>query len=131
MAGNKTKNPQQHFLPDNDKDALIRKMVQLSFFNLFLLACVGVLLRAFPFVELPFAYRHLLHTHSHFAFGGWVMPVLLAAILRTFPEIREAVSYIQWRTAAALLIVAAYGMLFSFPFQGYGPVSIIFSTLSV
>jgi hypothetical protein len=35
----------------------------------------------------------------------------------------------NWLLSANL--ITAYGMLLSFPFQGYGPISITFSTLSI
>jgi len=107
-------------------------LVQSSFFNLFIVAAAGALLRAYPFLhDLPFTYKNLLHGHSHFAFGGWVMPILLALIMRLFPELVRKAPYAQWRNVTLLTLVSAYGMLASFPVQGYGVVSIIFSTLSV
>src|SRR5687768_4538604 len=80
------------------RELLARRLVQFAFFNLFIVACLGVLLRAMPLVDLvPFEYKNLLHGHSHFAFGGWVMPVLLALLLYYFPDIGERVPYKHWR----------------------------------
>jgi hypothetical protein len=111
---------------------LQQRLILWSLFNLFIVACLGVVLRSFPFLNsFPLEYKNLLHGHSHFAFGGWVMPVLLALILKYFPAIALLINYKHWRNIAALFIVSAYGMLFSFPFQGYKAVSISFSTLSV
>ena len=108
------------------------RLVQLSFFNLLLVALLGVLLRSFPFLQsFPLSYKNVLHGHSHFAFGGWIMPVLFALVLRFFPECTQKVSYQHWRNIAVLLLFSAYGMLLSFPIQGYKAVSIFFSTLSV
>jgi hypothetical protein len=111
---------------------LQQRLLVASFFNLFLVSLLGILLRAFPLIQaFPFEYKNVLHGHSHFAFGGWVMPVLLVLLLRLFPEIAQKVAYRHWRNVAVLLLSSAYGMLFSFPVQGYGAVSIVFSTLSV
>jgi hypothetical protein len=111
---------------------LQKNLVLFSFVNLFIVACLGVVLRSFPFVDsFPFQYKNLLHGHSHFAFGGWVMPILMALILKYFPAIALLVKYKHWRNIAALFLVSAYGMLLSFPVQGYKAVSITFSTLSI
>jgi hypothetical protein len=111
---------------------LQRALLRISFFNLFLVAVLGLLLRAYPLLNhVPLNYAFLLHGHSHFAFGGWIMPALIAMILYVFPEWRQKIRYHHWRNIVAGTLIAAYGMLLSFPVQGYGPVSISFSTLSV
>ena len=106
-------------------------LIRASLFNLFIVACLGLTLRSAPLIQFPFSYTYLLHGHSHFAFGGWVMPALLWSIMRLFPEITDSISIKHWRNITALLLFSAYGMLLSFPVQGYGPVSICFSTLSI
>ncbi|RYY65789.1 MAG: hypothetical protein EOO12_06040, partial [Chitinophagaceae bacterium] len=99
---------------------------------LLLVALLGLLLRATPFLPaLPFSYHNLLHAHSHFAFGGWVHPVLLALLLRAFPELRTRIRTGHWIALALLLPLSALGMLLTFPVQGYGSASIAFSTLSL
>ena len=107
-------------------------LLWISVFNFFVLALVGLLLRAYPIFQLSFlSYKYLLHAHSHFAFGGWITPVLMFLILKFFPELQTASAYRHWRNSIVLMLTGAYGMLLSFPFQGYGAVSIIFSTLSI
>lgn len=59
------------------------------------------------------------------------MPVLTALIAANFPEIAKKIEYRHWRNIFILLLGSAYGMLASFPFQGYGAISIIFSTISI
>ena len=119
-------------VPFTGLQVLQNRLVQFSFFNLLLVALLGVLLRAFPFLEgFPLSYKNVLHGHSHFAFGGWLMPMLLALQLHYFPEITQRVAHQHWRNIAILLLASAYGMLVSFPVQGYRLVSIVFSTLSV
>jgi hypothetical protein len=113
-------------------ERLQQRLLLFSFINLFLTSCLGVLLRAFPYLSsFPLSFKNVLHGHSHFAFGGWIMPVLLALILKSFPDLRNAVAYRHWRNIAVLMLIAAYGMLISFPLQGYKAVSISFSTLSL
>jgi hypothetical protein len=109
--------------------ALQRILIIMSCFNLFILALIGLTLRAYPFFSFPFQYRNLLHAHSHFAFGGWVMPVLAWLITKNFPSSAN-IKFVHWRNIVFLILFSAYGMLGSFPFQGYAPTSIFFSTLS-
>ena len=59
------------------------------------------------------------------------MPMLLWLILQYFPVLAQKVAVHHWRNISVLLFLSAYGMLASFPFQGYGAVSITFSTISV
>jgi hypothetical protein len=112
--------------------SLYNILVRFSFFNLLVVSLLGLLLRSFPFLSgFALEYKNVLHGHSHFAFGGWIMPVLLALFLRSFPEIAERVDYRHWRNITVLILASAYGMLFSFPVQGYKALSIFFSTSSV
>ncbi len=112
--------------------SLYNTLTSFSFFNLLLVALIGLLMRSFPFLSsFPLEYKNILHGHSHFAFGGWIMLVLLALFLRSFPQIAEKVRYRHWRNIAFLMLASAYGMLLSFPVQGYKAVSIFFSTASI
>lgn len=111
---------------------LQKRLLGVCLFNLLLLALAGLLLRAYPLFSIDiFSYKNVLHAHSHFAFGGWVMPALFLLILRFFPELATAAAYPHWKRVIILTIVSAYGMLLSFPAQGYTAISIIFSTLSI
>lgn len=113
-------------------DALEKTLLISSFFNLFVTSCLGVFLRSYPFIDgLPLEYKNLQHGHSHFAFGGWIMPALIVLLLKKFPELRTGIAYKHWKNISLLLLFSAYGMLLTFPFQGYKPLSIFFSTLSV
>lgn len=111
---------------------LQQQLLWFAFFNLLLVSLVGLFLRSYPlFPALPLAYKNVLHGHSHFAFGGWLMPALLALFLKACPHLVSQVAYRHWRNIVVLLLVSAYGMLAAFPFQGYKAVSISFSTLSI
>lgn len=111
---------------------LQKRLLHTCMLNFVLLAFMGLLLRAYPVFSIPFfSYKNLLHAHSHFAFGGWVVPALLFLLLRFFPVVRTPASYPHWRNSIVLLLFSAYGMLLSFPVQGYGVISIFFSTLSI
>ncbi|WP_276498986.1 hypothetical protein [Pontibacter litorisediminis] len=99
--------------------------------SLLVIALLGLLLR-WMFVA-PVAglnYKHLLHAHSHTALLGWLYPALFIALLHAYlpPEVRDRKVYFWqfWLAQAAVL-----GMLLSFPVQGYGAVSISFSTAHI
>lgn len=113
-------------------EKLQRILIRSALLNLFLVALMGALLRSFPFISsFPLEYKNILHGHSHVAFGGWVMPALLGLLLKNFPLVQQKVAYRHWRNITFLLLASAYGMLIAFPIQGYEPVSIFFSTLSI
>lgn len=99
--------------------------VALGYFAL--AAILGALLRALTLYPVPgLDAGHLLHTHSHIAFLGWVFNACFVLGRTAFPSPRSGK---QWWCLWILLQVGVVGMLFSYPIQGYGPVSIAFSTL--
>ncbi len=90
-------------------------------------AALGLVLRWQVFVAWPpLPYGNLLHAHSHVAFLGWVFNAFFVVALRHFlpPAAGPGLVRLWWVLQAAVV-----GMLVSFPWQGYGPVSIAFSTL--
>lgn len=107
-----------------------QKWSRLALLNFVLLAFVGVLLRYKILYPLPLVdHKHLLHAHSHFAFAGWVTLALficIISVLNVTPQQQQ-----QFNRILQLQQVSSYGMLLSFPFMGYAPVSIAFSTLSI
>jgi len=111
--------------------ALERLLLRTALAGLPGVALLGVLMRFIPLVDgFPLQLKHVMHAHSHFAFGGWVAPILLWMLLRAFPVLYG--SYFRhWRAAAWITMISACGMLLSFPFGGYGLISIFFSTLSM
>ncbi len=111
---------------------LQKMLLHLCLVNFLILALVGLWLRAYPLFSIGiFTYKNVLHAHSHFAFGGWIMPALFLLILKYFPESSTLSAFRHWKRIVYMTIGSAYGMLFSFPFQGYGLISVFFSTLSI
>ena len=100
-------------------------------FGFFLLAvCLGLVMRSFHVVEIPyFEYRNILHTHSHLALLGWGHLMIVGGMV--FGLVKEKDQLKDYRLLFLGTVIALLGMLFSFPFQGYGAVSISFSTLHV
>ena len=104
---------------------------RIAVFNLMLVAFIGVVLRYKIAYALPFVHqKHLLHAHSHFAFTGWVTQILMVLLVsRLYTGQQHPLK--KYAPVLYANLIAAYGMLFTFPFQGYGLYSISFSTLSI
>jgi len=108
------------------------KWLQFSLFNLVLVALLGAILRYKIAFYLPFVdQQHLLHGHSHFAFAGWITQALMALLTGYLSEKTSKNYFPKYRWIFYFNAITAYGMLISFPIQGYGAVSIFFSTMSV
>lgn len=110
----------------------MRLWLKLSFINLLIVSLLGVVLRykiayALPFVDQKF----LLHAHSHFAFTGWITQTLMVLMVQNLVTRGIPNAFKQYNALLILNTISAFGMLLSFPFQGYGAVSISFSTLSI
>mgnify|MGYP001159266729 CR=1 FL=1 len=104
--------------------------IKAGIINLTIVALVGALMRYKIGFEFPFfSQKNLLHAHSHYAFSGWVTHILYTLmVLFLRNHIKNQTVY--FRLLLANLLCAA-GMLISFTLQGYGAVSITFSTLSI
>ncbi len=96
----------------------------------FLAVCLGLVMRSFHVIEIPyFEYRNILHTHSHLALLGWGHLMLVGGMV--FGLVKEKDQLKDYKLLFLGTVISLLGMLFSFPFQGYGAVSISFSTLHV
>lgn len=106
-----------------------RNKLLFSFTFLLVAALAGVLLRLqFMHPIGMIKYKYLLHTHSHIALLGWVFNALFLGLTHSFlsesPDLKKS-----YHRLFILFQVTYIGMLASFPVQGYGVVSIFFSTL--
>lgn len=112
---------------------MLKKWLQISFLNLAIVALLGVVMRYKILYPLPFVdQKKFLHAHSHFAFSGWVTLALMSLLIsRLGNDSNEKAIFRKYRPLLIANLLTAYGMLFSFPFEGYGLISIIFSTLSI
>ncbi len=108
------------------------KYINFSLFNLVVVALYGVLMRykigfEFPFLDQKF----LQHAHSHFAFSGWISHTLMLLMIYVLNGTGQNISLKKYKIILNANLICAYGMLVSFTFMGYEPVSITFSTLSL
>lgn len=110
----------------------LSKWLQISLFNLMLVALIGVILRYKIAYSLPIVdQKNLLQSHSHFAFAGWITQALMSLLISYLVEKGDQVAFTRYRPVLYANLVTAYGMLLTFPFQGYAMLSISFSTLSI
>jgi hypothetical protein len=110
----------------------IRAWVRIAFLNLLLVALLGMLMRYKIAFYLPLIeQKHFLHAHSHFAFAGWITQILMTLLVYALSFQKSDFSFLKYKRLLWANLIAAYGMLLSFPFQGYGMVSISFSILSI
>ncbi|WP_332914519.1 hypothetical protein [Algoriphagus boritolerans] len=102
--------------------------IRWAFGFFFLAVCLGLVMRSFHVVEIPyFEYRNILHAHSHLALLGWGHLMLVGGMVFGLVPEKNYIKAYKWLFLGTIL--SLLGMLFSFPFQGYGAISISFSTL--
>ena len=108
--------------------------IRFSIFNLMLVALLGLLMRYKILFEFPLLdQKSLQHSHSHFAFAGWVTHTLITLLI-AFLQKQDTLHKIAFKKYNLILIanlICSYVMLISFIMQGYGAISITFSTLSI
>jgi hypothetical protein len=106
--------------------------LRVALFNLLVVSSLGVIMRYKIAFSLPFIdQKHFLQAHSHFAFAGWITQALMALMIGYLSSEQGSDAFKKYKGVLVANVVTAYGMLLSFPFQGYGFLSITFSTLSI
>lgn len=106
--------------------------VRASLLNLAIVAILGAVMRYKIGFALPyFDQKFLQEAHSHFAFTGWITHTLYFLLVNVFRGALPGISEKIYTRLILLNLLSAYGMVISFSMQGYGPVSLTFSTLSV
>jgi len=109
--------------------------LKFSILNLLIVALIGLLMRYKIGFEFPFFdQKHLQHSHSHFAFSGWIshtLMVLMIVYLEKRTKNIENRLTEKYNSILTANLICAYGMVVFFIIQGYGLISIIFSTSSI
>ena len=106
--------------------------LKISLLNLCIVATLGVLMRYKIGFEFPFFdQKHLQHSHSHFAFSGWISHTLMTLMVYYLQTKTLNLQIIKYNKIIITNLICAYGMLICFIIQGYGFFSITFSTASV
>ena len=110
----------------------ITRWLRISVASLLVVAILGVLMRyKIPFSLPALNQKHLLHAHSHFAFTGWITQTLYVLMIFFLQKQQYGTVNARYKFILIGNLVVCYGMLFSFAIQGYGSVSITFSTASI
>ena len=97
----------------------LRRWLNISFINLLIVSCIGVILRykiafSFPFLDQ----KNLHHGHSHFAFFGWITQVLMVLMVFYLQNEKRESAFKKYRWLLYLNLLSAYGMLISFSLAG-------------
>ena len=110
----------------------IKRWIKITVFSIFLVAVLGVLLRYKITFSLPVInQKYLQHSHSHFAMAGWITQIIMIFLSHNISTLFGEEHFKKYNFVLFFNLVSAYGMLVSFLFQGYGAVSIFFSTCSI
>jgi hypothetical protein len=109
--------------------------LKFSLINLLIVAIIGVLMRYKIGFEFPyFNQKSLQHSHSHFAFSGWIshtLMVLMIVYLKNKIQNTAPIFFKKYNNILLANLICSYGMLIFFIIQGYGLFSIFFSTTSL
>ncbi len=110
---------------------MVKRWFTVALINLLLATTLGAILRyAFVNGVAGLNFRYVLHAHSHVAMLGWIYLALYCFIVPNFIRL-DANNSRVFNRLFWLTQLSVAGMLLSFPFQGYGPISISFSTLHI
>lgn len=110
----------------------IEGWLKIVLINLCLVALLGVTLRYKIAFSLPFIdQKNLHHGHSHFAFSGWITQALMILFVYYLHKMGKVHLFNRYSWILFANLICSYGMLISFPIQGYAFFSILFSTLSI
>jgi hypothetical protein len=110
-----------------DIQGLWRPWIAMALIFFFIAALLGLSMRYFFVEEIPFlSYRNILHSHSHTALLGWSYMLLTGSLFISYGIDTRGLAV--FRKLFYVNVVCVVGMVFSFLFQGYGPVSIAFAT---
>lgn len=111
----------------------IKRWTYIGLLNLAIVAGLGLLMRIKVIFPFPFLdQKYIMHAHSHFAFSGWLSHMLMVLMAMVVLQKKSSDSFPpRYHFLFGANLIASYGMLFCFSWQGYGLYSIICSTLTI
>ncbi len=119
-------------MPSPENNITAQKWMRIAVINLLIVALLGVIMRYKIAYSLPFIEQeNFLHAHSHFAFSGWIAQALMTLMIAYLARHSKENIFKKYKWLLLANLISAYGMLLSFPWEGYGIISIIFSTVSI
>lgn len=107
----------------------IEQQIKIARIFFILSALYGLSLRLFKHVDfIPFHYKNILEGHSHIAFLGWGFLAVISLIAQKyFPEKLKNSQKLKWFFNT--MVFSLFGLLISFPLQGYRFFSILFLSI--
>lgn len=106
----------------------VRRWMGSALVFLFIASILGLLMRVKVLTGNPaLPYKNLLHAHSHTALLGFGFLLILGAYL--YLVIPQTLSIKRYSRLMLAYVLAGVGMVGSFLYQSYGPISITFSTI--
>lgn len=106
--------------------------LRLSIFSLLIVAVLGTIMRYKIAFSLPIVeQKNLQQSHSHFAFYGWITTVIYVLIVKYLREIHPNLKEGKYKTLIIANLLASFGMLIAFIYNGYYWLSIAFSTMAL
>jgi hypothetical protein len=109
------------------REKVARRMFGVAWIFFAVATAIGLLLRVQAVAPVDgINYGHLLHTHSHVAFLGWVFNAFFALAMCLFVTTEEQRTFVRLFWVTQLAVV---GMLIAYPIEGYARWSIAASTL--
>src|SRR4051794_10324701 len=109
---------------------VVQKWIHIAFVNLLIVALLGVIMRYKIAYSLPLIdQKNFLQAHSHFAFTGWITQLLMILMIVFLKLHLPSCSFKKYEYILVANLISAYGMLVTFPWEGYAFFSITFSTL--
>jgi hypothetical protein len=108
-----------------------KRWLTLSILGLAIVGILGLLLRSKFLFNIPsLDYNRFLETHGHFAFGGWVTLALMTLMIhRLLPDALNKKRIYSWLLGG--IAVSSWGMLFTFPLEGYHSLADLFSVVFI
>lgn len=110
----------------------MRFWLKFSLINLFVVALLGLLMRYKIGFEFPYLNQKSLQlAHSNFAFTGWISHTLMVLLIYTLQNKLADFNFGKYKAAIVGNLICSYGMLIFFILQGYGPLSVFFSVMTL
>ncbi len=110
----------------------MKLLFRISIFSFALVALLGITMRYKIAFSLPYIdQKNLQHAHSHFAFAGWISMAIWTFIILLLANHIDKSLLKKLVKLLWLNWITAIGMLVSFLFYGYNPLSIAFSSSSI
>ena len=114
-------------------NAIAYKWIKITILSLLMVSFLGLIMRykiCFEFSLLD--QKKIQHSHSHFAFAGWVSQALMFLLVYVLnKKIVQKNIFKKYSVLLWLNLFLAYAMLISFIIYGYNLISIFFSTSSL